>query len=129
VKPFAVASIISIASLLPSGVAHAGDEAQQKRFVMEFRQNDGQVSGVELLVAGTADEARSPMELLEKQVGLKWSGFPGATVYRFNQRSQSWESVMFRDVRSTETRIGEISGLKISELKNGDVLILHPLSP
>jgi hypothetical protein len=128
VKPLAIASIISIASLLTGGVV-AGDEAQQKRFVMEFRQNDGRVSGVELLVAGPEDAARSPMELLEKQVGLKWSGFPGATVYRFNQRSQSWEAVMFRDVRSTETRIGEISGLKISELKDGDVLILNPLSP
>jgi len=126
VKPLAVTSVISIASLLTGGVAHAGDE---KRFVMEFRQNDGRVSGVELLVAGPADQACSPRELLEKQLGLKWSGFPGATVYRFNQRSQSWESVMFRDVCSTETRIGEISGLKISELKDGDVLILYPLSP
>jgi hypothetical protein len=36
---------------------------------------------------------------------------------------------MSRDVRSTETRIGETSGLKISELQNGDVLILYPLSP
>jgi len=96
---------------------------------MEMRQNDGTVSGVELIVAGPEDEARSPIELLEKQAGLKWSGFRGGVVYRFNQRSQTWESVMFRDMRSTETRIGETSGLKISEVKSGDVLILYPPSP
>ena len=62
---------------------------------MEMRQNDGTVSGVELIVAGPEDEARSPIELLEKQAGLKWSGFRGGVVYRFNQRSQTWESVMF----------------------------------
>ena len=55
--------------------------------------------------------------------------FVGGTVYRFNQLSQAWEPVMSRDVRSTETRTGETSGLKISELRNGDVLILYPLSP
>jgi len=96
---------------------------------MEFRQNNGEVSGVELVVAGPADEALSPIELLEKRVGLKWSGFRGGVVYRFDQRSKNWESVMFRDMGSTETRIGEISGLKISELKSGDVLILYPPSP
>ena len=105
------------------------NDAQQKRFVMEMRQNDGTVSGVELITAGLEDEARSPAELLEKLVGLKWSGFRGGVVYRFNQRSQAWESVMFRDMASTETRIGEVSGLKISELKSGDVLILYPPSP
>lgn len=128
-KPLALASILGIGSLLTGRVVHAEDTPPQKRFVMEFRQNDGTVSGVELLVAGPKDEASSPMELLEKQVGLKWSGFHGGIVYRFNQRSQTWESVMFRDMRSTETRIGETSGLKVSELKNGDVLILYPPSP
>ena len=105
------------------------NDAQQKRFVMEMRQNDGTVSGVELITAGPEDEARRPAELLEKIVGLKWSGFRFGVVYRFNERSQAWESVMFRDMGSTETRSGEISGLKISELKSGDVLILYPLSP
>ena len=127
-KPLAIASIISIA-ILAAVSAYPADEAQQKRFVMEFRQNDGTVSGVELIVAGPQDGAHSPMELLEKQAGFKWSGFRGGVVYRFNQRSQAWESVMFRDMQSTETRIGEISGLKISELKSGDILILYPPSP
>jgi len=126
VKRLAIASVISIATV---GVAWPADETQQKRFVMEFRQNNGEVSGVELVVAGPADEALSPIELLEKRVGLKWSGFRGGVVYRFDQRSKNWESVMFRDMGSTETRIGEISGLKISELKSGDVLILYPPSP
>jgi hypothetical protein len=94
-----------------------------------MRQNDGTVSGVELIVASPQDEARSPIELLEKQAGPKWSGFRGGVVYRFNQRSQTWDSVMFRDMRSTETRIGEISGLRIRELMSGDVLILYPPSP
>ena len=125
-KRLAIASVISIATV---GVAWPADETQQKRFVMEFRQNNGEVSGVELVVAGPADEALSPIELLEKRVGLKWSGFRGGVVYRFDQRSKNWESVMFRDMGSTETRIGEISGLKISELKSGDVLILYPPSP
>jgi hypothetical protein len=126
VKPLVI--IIAIASSLTLA-GHAADGAQEKRFVMELRQNDGTVSGVELVVARPEDAERSPMELLEKQVGLKWSGFRGGVVYRFNQRSKTWESIMFRDMGSTETRIGEISGLKISELKSGDVLVLYPPSP
>jgi len=129
VKALAIVSIIGIVSSFTVASCYPADEAQQKRFVMEMRQNDGTVSGVELIVAGPEDEARSPIELLEKQAGLKWSGFRGGVVYRFNQRSQTWESVMFRDMRSTETRIGETSGLKISEVKSGDVLILYPPSP
>jgi hypothetical protein len=129
VKPLVIAPIIAIASSLTPAAAHAGGGAQEKRFVMEMRQNDGTVSGVELVVARPEDAERSPMDLLKKQVGLKWSGFRGGVVYRFNQRSQTWESIMFRDIGSTETRIGEISGLKISELKSGDVLVLYPPSP
>ncbi len=128
-KPIVIASLISIGILLTAGLAHSADEAHQKRFVMEFVQNDGRVSGLELIIAGAADEARSPIELLEKQVGLKWSGFPGGVVYRFNRRSEGWEPIMTRDMRSAETRIGETSGLKISELKSGDILVLYPPSP
>ena len=65
-KRIAIASVISIATVR---VAWPADETQEKRFVMEFRQNNGQVSGVELVVAGPADEALSPIELLEKRVG------------------------------------------------------------
>jgi hypothetical protein len=127
VKLLAIVSILASSFIVASGCL--ADEAQQKRFVMEMRQNDGTVSGVQLIVARPEDEMRSPIELLEKQVGLKWSRFRGGVVYRFNQHSQAWESIMFRDMRSTDTRIGEVSGLKISELKSGDVLILYPPSP
>lgn len=128
-KHIVTALVIGFGSLAHAGVPYPAVEAQQKRFVMEFRQGDGRVSGVELVVARPEDEARSPIELLEKQVGLKWSGFGGGTVYRFDQHSKSWEPIMSRDMRSTETRIGEVSGLKISELRSGDVLILYPPSP
>lgn len=58
-------------TLTPYNSPTCDREAQQKRFVMQFRQQDGRVSGVELIVAGPADEARSPIELQEKQVGPK----------------------------------------------------------
>jgi hypothetical protein len=107
-------------------------EAHQKRFVMEFRRADGLVLGVELVVARPEDEGRSPIEVLEKQVGQKWGGFAPGIVYRFDPRSKprTWEPIMFRDMRSTETRVGEgRAGLKISELKSGDVIILYAPSP
>ena len=105
----------------------AGDDAShEKRFVMEFRRGDGLVVGVELVVARPGDEGRSPMEVLEKQVGPKWSSFAPGSVYRFEQRSKTWEFIMIRDVRTTETLVGEgRAGLKISELQNGDVIILY----
>jgi hypothetical protein len=96
---------------------------------MEMRQADGKVSGVELVIAGPEDESRSPIQVLEKQVGLKWSGFDGGVVYRFDERSKVWESIMFRDMRFPEGVGGRIGGLKISELKTGDVLVLYPHSP
>jgi hypothetical protein len=108
VKPLIITAIIAIANSLTPAVTHGDDRMQEKRFVMEMRQNDGSVSGVELIIARPEDAERSPMGLLENQVGLKWSGFRGGVVYRFNQRSRTWESVMFRDMGSTETRIGEI---------------------
>jgi hypothetical protein len=120
---------ILAASLAKITVASGSDEAKDKRFIMEFRQADGTVSGVELVVAGPADADVNPIQLLEKRVGLKWSGFIGGIVYRFNERSRDWEPVMSRDLASTETRVGKVSGLKISELKTGDVLILYPPSP
>ena len=120
-----------IAAILISGTVaclaeppYPADEAQQKRIVMQMRGDDGTV-GVEVALAKKEDEDRSPIELLEKQVGLKWSGFEGGVVYRFDRRSNAWEPIMSRDMRSTETVVGKASGLKIRELKTGDVLILH----
>lgn len=113
-------------------IPYPAAEADQKRFVMEFRRGDGLVMGVELVIARPGDEGRSPIEVLEKQVGRKWGNFAGGIVYRFDPQSKprTWEPIMFRDMRSTETRVGEGSaGLKISELKSGDVIILYAPSP
>ena len=106
------------------------DVYQEKRFVMQMRSQDDQVQGVELIIAKPGDEARSPMQLLEKQAGLKWSGFDHGDVYRFNRASQKWELVMGRDLSSTETVVGGRAGLKISELQSGDVIVCRsPISP
>lgn len=122
-------SLVIVSAAFATPPPYPSAEADQKRFVMEFRQNDGRVAGVELLIAHPGDEALSPVQLLEKQVGLKWSGFSGGTVYRFDQHSKTWEPVMTRDMSSTETRIWPLSGVKISELRSGDILILYPPSP
>ena len=109
------------------------DVYQEKRFVMEMRsQDEKKVLGVELVIAKPGDEGRSPMELLERQVGLKWSGLDHGDVYRFDPASRKWELIMGRDLQSTETvvggqaRIGRV-GLKISELQSGDVIICRSM--
>ena len=112
-------------------VPYPAAEANQKRFVMEMRSRDEKkVLGVELVIAKAGDEGRSPMELLERQVQLKWLGMGHGDVYRFDPGSRKWEFIMSRDLYSTETVVGDLShgrapqvGLKISELQSGDVII------
>jgi len=118
--------VVGLFGLLGAVTAARADEPNEKRFVMQFRQEDGSVSGLEIIVAHREDESRSPGELLKRQVGLKWSDFLcGGTVYRLDANSKTWEPIMTRDMYSTETRIGKVSGLKISELRTGDILILY----
>jgi hypothetical protein len=105
------------------------DVYQEKRFVMEFRTPDKkEVLGVQLIIAKPSDDARSPMELLERQGGAKWWAFDHGDVYRFDPGLRKWELIMGRDLRSTETVVGgqerlARSGLQISELQSGDVII------
>jgi hypothetical protein len=108
------------------------DVYQEKRFVMEMRSEDQKVLGVELVIAKPGDDGRSPMELLERQVGLKWSGLDHGDVYRFDSASRKWELIMGRDLHSTETVVGGRAGigrtgLKISELQSGDVIICRSM--
>jgi hypothetical protein len=122
-----LAFTVVLAFAIVSAIAEPPDpyeDTQHKRFVMEMLRDDGKVLGVELVIAGPEDETRSPVEVLEKRVGLKWAGFTGGVVYRFNERSKTWEPIMTRDMQSTEVVVGKISGLKISELKTGDILVL-----
>jgi len=80
--------IMSFASYALTEIAHSAAETDQKRFVMEFRRADGFVLRVELVIGRPEDEGRSPMEVLEKQVGPKWSNFAPGSVYRFDPRSK-----------------------------------------
>ena len=117
-------------TLTPYNSPTCDREAQQKRFVMQFRQQDGPVSGAELIVAGPADEARSPMESYRRnKSGRSDQALSAGPFIASTSFLRPGSLSCLRDVRSTETRIGETSGLKISELQNGDVLILYPLSP
>jgi hypothetical protein len=130
VKTLALVSFLPICMAvrlfaLPPGY----DVYQEKRFVMEFRSQDQKtVLGVELVIAKPGDDGRSPMEVLERQLGLKWSGLERGEVYRFEPASRKWELIMGRDLHSTERIIGAPDrapqvGLKISELQSGDVII------
>jgi hypothetical protein len=120
VKTLALVSFLPICMAvrlfaLPPGY----DVYQEKRFVMEFRSQDQKT---------VLDDGRSPMEVLERQLGLKWSGLERGEVYRFEPASRKWELIMGRDLHSTERIIGAPDrapqvGLKISELQSGDVII------
>ena len=129
-KTFAFVGLLSICLPIRILAQSPGyDVYQEKRFVMEMRSQDRKkVLGTELVIAKPADDGCSAMELLERQVGLKWSGLEHGDVYRFEPASRKWELIMGRDLGSTETVVGgpdriPRAGLKIRELQNGDVII------
>jgi hypothetical protein len=89
---------------------------------MQMRHGDGRLVDAVFATAGPEDEPLSPLELLHKLFGNKFSGWFGGQVYRFDPKSHSWEQVMSR-------MMIESKDLKISELQDGDVLILHAPQP
>jgi len=118
-----VATVLAAAVL--ANVSVAADRADEKRIVVQMISGDGELLAVALVTITPEDAARSLAELVEKQVAPKWWGFSRGVVYRFSQRTQTWDVVMTRDIRKTETVVGEMSaGLKLSELRSGDVIRL-----
>ena len=130
VKTFTFVSFLSICISVRLFAQLPGhDVSQEKRFVMQFRTEDQRkVLGIEIIIAKPGDEGRSPMELLQRRAGSKWSEFVRGAVYRFDLASLKWEFVLGRQLDTTETVVpGEgvtgRHGLRISELQSGDVII------
>jgi hypothetical protein len=110
VKPisFIVAAVLAAAIFANASVA--ADRTDERRVVVQMISGDGELLAVGLVTITPEVAARSLAELVEKQVGLKWRGFSRGVVYRFSQRTQTWDVVMTRDIRKTETVVGEMSG-------------------
>lgn len=118
--------VVAAAFLTLTAIAqspHPSEKGDEKRFVIQMVSGDGDILGVELIVARAGDEAKTPGELLEKQVGAKWWGLTRGVVYRFSERTKAWEAVMTRHIYTTETFVGALPGLKVSELRTGDVIV------
>ena len=77
-----------------------------------------------VVVVAPEDAAKTFGELVEKQIGAHWWGFSRGAVYRFSTRTRAWELIMTRDVSTTETIVGGMSGLRLTELQTGDVMRL-----
>jgi hypothetical protein len=116
-----VSGLLICLSLL-SGLAlsHAGEP--HKHIVLQMRHGDGTIADVIVVTTDAADESLSPLELLHKHAGDKFDRYFGGQVYRFDSRYGNWDQVMSRGMI-------ESKDLKVSELKDGDVLILHHPQP
>ena len=119
--------IVAVSLTLGSSAAvTARDGApEEKQVIVQMISGDGEILAVGLIVISPGDDSRPLAELVEKQVGRQWWGLSRGVVYRFSERTQTWEAIMTRDIGETETVVGTMSaGLRLSELRSGDVIRL-----